>query len=56
MVFYVAYLVHAVSELAACCHIGEHDIPRVGKKGVGELVAFARIPGYVKFHHVNRSS
>jgi hypothetical protein len=52
MVFNVAYPVHAVCELAAGGHICENDIPRVGEEDVGELVASARIPGYMEFHHI----
>jgi hypothetical protein len=51
ILFDIAHLVHAMSELAASGHIGKNHVSRIGKEGFRELVAFTRIPRNVKFHH-----
>ena len=52
----VTHLVHAVGKLAAGSHVREDDVTRIGEEGLGELVAIARVPRNVEFHHWKSSS
>ena len=51
MMFDVADLIHAVRELAARSHIGKYHVARIGEERLSELIALARIPRNVEFHH-----
>jgi hypothetical protein len=51
MIFDIADLIHAVREVAARRHIGKDNIARIGEERLSELIALARIPRNVEFHH-----
>ena len=48
----VAHLVHAVGKLAAGGHVGKNDVSGIREERLRELIAFARVPRNMKFHHL----